>query len=97
MNCLSMMNQTSCNSAYIATPAGLSDLNVLSEEELAAISGAGWWNWGGAIYHGARNAVFGGVAGAVGASYAGLPIGTSGIAGMITGGVQGALQGGLPR
>ncbi|WP_179405246.1 hypothetical protein [Burkholderia guangdongensis] len=95
MNCPSMMNQTSCNTVDITIPAGLSDLNLLSAEELAAVSGAGWWNWGGAMYHGARNAVFGGIAGAVGASHAGLPIGTAGIAAMITGGVQGALQGGL--
>ncbi|MCA8312403.1 ABC transporter permease [Burkholderia sp. AU28942] len=71
----------------------LSELNILSAEELAEISGA--WNWGGMLLSGLQGSVLTGLTTAAGAAATGQPIGIAGISGMVSGGLAGAVQGGL--
>ncbi|WP_246327226.1 hypothetical protein [Burkholderia guangdongensis] len=84
------------DASIAAFSPALTDLNILSEDELGAIAG-GQWNWGGMILGGLRGSVIGGVSTAAGAAASGQPIGSAGIGGMVTGAIAGAWTGGLQR
>lgn len=91
----SITHPAHCNAMDIAIPAGRCGMRTLSEDELAAVSGA--WNWGSMLINGWQAAVGTGLGSAAQAAYFGQPIGAAGIGGMIAGGIAGGLQGGLKR
>jgi len=91
----SIAQKTSNNFSTTSFSSELSDLSILSAEELAEISGA--WNWGGMFLNGLQTSVVTGLFAATGAAVAGQPIGVAGISGMVSGGLAGAMQGGLNR
>jgi hypothetical protein len=74
----SITHHSGCNATATVIPARLTEANVLSEKELAAIAGAAW-NWGGMFFGGLQGAVYTGLGNAAQAAYHGQPIGAAGI------------------